>query len=318
MQPIILDLEWNQPTNFRSGGYRTSGGKLVFEMIQIGAVKLNENREIVDTFNQLIQPSCYTRLNPHIVKITHITPDELADAPYFLEAYNAFMDWCGDDSVLLTWGCDDISVFEQNVRYFGSERKLPPICDIQRLFAEEIGTPKERKSLRHAMEYLEIEPSEDRAFHNALNDAWYTAQVFAHMSTGNEKLGEYRLKAKPIVHQDKRHRTSLSVRKVTRGVPTMLKSRFCVHTPCPVCGRVYQLSQGYVTQPGRQYTALAQCPDHGLYYVRIRVVTHEDKQRYLERVAELTDEQSPAYVSTKLLQWQNKLNAQQKRAENGI
>ena len=71
MQAIVLDLEWNQPTNFRSGGYRQSGDQLLFEMIQIGAVKLDESRQIVDTFNQLIQPTCYRRLNPHVQKITH-------------------------------------------------------------------------------------------------------------------------------------------------------------------------------------------------------------------------------------------------------
>lgn len=118
MQAIVLDLEWNQPMTFRGGGYRQSGGQLLFEMIQIGAVKLNENREILDTFNQLIQPTCYRRLNPHIEKITHITQEQLDESPLFQEAYKAFIDWCGEDCVLLTWGCDDISVLNQNMTFF--------------------------------------------------------------------------------------------------------------------------------------------------------------------------------------------------------
>ena len=44
----------------------------------------------------------------------------------------------------------------------------------------------------------------------------------------------------------------------------------------------------------------------------MNVITQEDKKRYLERVTVLTEEQSPAYVHTKLLQWQQKLASQEK------
>ena len=41
MTYIILDLEWNQPISYQSKAYREVGDKLIFEMIQIGAVKLD-------------------------------------------------------------------------------------------------------------------------------------------------------------------------------------------------------------------------------------------------------------------------------------
>ena len=311
MQAIVLDLEWNQPMNFRSGGYRQSGGKLIFEMIQIGAVKLNEKREIIDTFNQLIQPTCYLRLNPHIQKITHISEEDLSTAPYFQEAYQAFIDWCGEDCVLLTWGCDDISVFEQNVRYFDVPSPLPPVCDIQHMLSDELEIPNERKSLKHAMELLEIDYSEDKAFHNALNDAYYTALVFSRMNPSGDVL-KYRLKAKQLSHQDKRHKQAVSVHRANRGIPTILKSKFGAQPPCPVCNHPNPLKADYYHSDAKHYTALAQCENHGLYYVKMSVLTHADKKRYLERITVLTEEQSPAYISTKLLQWQNKLASQQK------
>ena len=312
MNAIVLDLEWNQPTNFRSGGYRISGGQLLFEMIQIGAVKLDDRREIADTFNQLIQPTCYHRLNPHIQKITHISQEELDTAPFFQEAYQNFIDWCGEDCVLLTWGCDDISVFEQNVRYFDCETPLPPICDIQKLFSDELETPNERKSLKHALEALSIEPSADKAFHNALNDAYYTALVYAHMKSEDKKVLQYRLKPKQLTHQDRQRRQTVSVHRINRGVPTILKSKFGTQVPCPICNRLNALAADYYRYTAQRYTALAQCDSHGLYYVKMNVTTHQDKQRYLERVTALTEEQSPAYVHTKLLQWQQKLAAQGK------
>ena len=44
MNYIVFDLEWNQSP----GGKRWSNSQLPFEIIEIGAVKLNEKKEIVD------------------------------------------------------------------------------------------------------------------------------------------------------------------------------------------------------------------------------------------------------------------------------
>ena len=49
MEYIIFDLEWNNAFN-----YRTKKG--INEIIEIGAVKLNDDFEVVDTFKQLIYP----------------------------------------------------------------------------------------------------------------------------------------------------------------------------------------------------------------------------------------------------------------------
>ena len=210
MQYIVLDLEWNQPISYHSPAFRSVGGKLLFEMIQIGAVKVDESFQVVDSFSQLIQPQHYVRLHPRISRITHITQDDLADAPDFNEAMAAFADWCGEDYVLLTWGCDDISVLNQNMTFFKCETQLPKFYDAQRLFGEETGNPKERKGLKAAMEQLEIEPDEDAMpFHNAVNDAYYTALVYARIQS-TDKLMQYRLKARQLVHQDRKRRQTVS------------------------------------------------------------------------------------------------------------
>ena len=181
MHYIVLDLEWNQPMSYNSPAYKSVGGKLLFEMIQIGAVKVDENLNIIDSFSQLIRPEHYIKLHPRIMRITHITQDDLADAPGFCEAVSSFADWCGEDYVMLTWGCDDISVLNQNMTFFKCETPLAKIYDIQRLFGEMIGNSKERKGLKAAMEHFEIEPDEDKPFHNAVHDAYYTALVFSRL-----------------------------------------------------------------------------------------------------------------------------------------
>ena len=52
MNYIVFDLEWNQSP----GGKKYSNSRLPFEIIEIGAVKMNEKREPVDVFQRLIKP----------------------------------------------------------------------------------------------------------------------------------------------------------------------------------------------------------------------------------------------------------------------
>ncbi len=49
MNYIVFDLEWNQSP----GGKKYSNSRLPFEMIEIGAVKMNEQREVVVCFRDL-------------------------------------------------------------------------------------------------------------------------------------------------------------------------------------------------------------------------------------------------------------------------
>ena len=102
MQFIVLDLEWNQPTNYQSPVFRKVGDSLLFEVIQIGAAKLNERYEIIDTVDVLVRPTHYLTIHPRVRRMTHIGQEQLCDAPEFTEAMNLFMDWCGEDAIFLT------------------------------------------------------------------------------------------------------------------------------------------------------------------------------------------------------------------------
>ena len=315
MQYIVLDLEWNQPISYHSPAYKSVGGKLLFEMIQIGAVKVDENMQVVDSFSQLIQPQHYIRLHPRISRITHITQDDLADAPDFNEAVAAFAAWCGEDYVLLTWGCDDISVLNQNMTFYKCETALSRIYDIQRLFGDVIGSSKDRKGLKAAMEHLSIDPDEENMpFHNAVNDAYYTALVFARLPEPAKVL-DYPLTARKLQHLERTKKESTAILRV-RSVKDALKSAAAMNPPCPVCGKRMEVPEGYVRQRGEQYTALADCPQHGLAFVKLAFGKNDEGKRIMTRASSLSEEQSAPYVHTKHLQWRQKIAAQQ-AAENG-
>ena len=309
MQYIILDLEWNQPISYHSAAYKSVGGKLLFELIQIGAVKVDESLNVVDSFSQLIQPQHYVRLHPRIARITHISQDDLADAPEFNEAIAAFAAWCGEDYILLTWGCDDISVLHQNMTFFQCQTELGKFYDAQRLFGEVIGNAKERKGLKAAMEHLSIDPDEEgRPFHNAVNDAYYTALVFARMPAP-ARVTDYPLTPRKLQHLDRARRESTAILRV-RSLKDGLRSAAAMNPPCPVCGKHMTVPEGYVHQRNDQYVALADCPQHGLAFVKLAFSKNDEGKRIMTRASSLSDEQSAPYVQTKHLQWAQKIAAQ--------
>ena len=59
---IVFDLEWNQG----DAPVTRDGKTLVFEIVEIGAVKLNENREKIGEFSRLIRP----QVHQHMHRIT--------------------------------------------------------------------------------------------------------------------------------------------------------------------------------------------------------------------------------------------------------
>ena len=173
---IVLDLEWNQPLD--AGGAIREPFFFDSEIIEIGALKLNAQLEVVDEFKTFIRPVFYPVMNGDVVRLTKIRPQELEGAPDFPAAYRAFRDWCGEECCLCAWGTDDIPVLLDNLIMHGLETEDFPCYDLQRIFGHEVLREERQCSLERAMELLGIRP--DRA-HDALNDARNTVRVMERM-----------------------------------------------------------------------------------------------------------------------------------------
>jgi len=300
MQYIIIDLEWNQPLSYQSRVYREVGDRLIFEMIQIGAAKVNERFEVTETLSLPIRPTKYQRIHPRIRRMTGLGEAELADAPQFTEAMQQFEAWCGDDCVLLTWGIDDISVLQQNLDFFGYRAKLPLICDIQRLFSD-VHKLKERAGLKPAMDLLQIEPDENRPFHNAEHDAYYTALVFAALPDPAAVLN-YPEQPRQLIH---------SRREKPRGeqydsIADAFASDLATKPQCPVCGKIAVLDGSYVPQSPDKYINLAKCRAHGNLLVRARLRVTDENRKLLTLSLSKAAPSNCAYVRTKRLQVQER------------
>ena len=304
MTYIIIDLEWNQPISYQSSAYRKVGDKLIFEMIQIGAVKLDENLNPGEAISIPIAPTHYLRIHPRIRKMTGLDAETLAGAPAFREALEKFVAWCGEDYTLLTWGCDDVSVLYQNISFFQCEDiKLPPLCDIQRLFSD-VHKLKDRSGLKAAMEMMHISADDTMAFHNALNDAWYTALVFKTLPDPAAVLN-YTQQPKSLIHT-RRNAREKTAGEVFPTVRDALQSETALHPVCPRCGRVLALDGEYIKQSVGRYIAVAKCKNHGRILIRLRFRLDDDGQKIMSRTTAPATGANVAYVHTKQLQMQQR------------
>ena len=304
MTYIVLDLEWNQPISYQSRAYREVGDQLIFEMIQIGAVRLDQNLNPAEAISIPIAPTHYLRIHPRIRRMTGLDSEKLAGAPAFREALTQFAAWCGEDYTLLTWGCDDVSVLYQNITFFHCEDiHLAPLCDIQRLYSD-LHKMKDRASLKSAMEALNIVPDESMAFHNALNDAWYTSLVFKMLPDPDAVL-QYAQQPKPLIH-GKRGARVKTPGEVFDSVRDALRSETALQPVCPRCGRVLTLDGEYIKQSADKYIAVAKCKNHGRILIRLRFRIDDDGKKIMSRTTAPASSANVAYVHTKQLQMQER------------
>ena len=180
-QFIVLDLEWNQSPAGKEG----SMNRLPFEIIEIGAVKLNKNLQIISEFRRLIRPRVYRQMHYKISEVTHMSIEQLdTEGEDFVRAMTEFLEWCGDDYRFCTWGSMDLTELQRNMVYHGMELQFPsPLLyyDLQKIYALIHGT-KQKESLDTVVEELHL--TEDRPFHRALDDAYYTGRVMSETPLG--------------------------------------------------------------------------------------------------------------------------------------
>jgi len=180
MNYIVLDLEFNQSFPFNGEATAKSVPECPFEIIQIGAIKLDENFQQLDSFNHLIEPQIYTRIHPFVGKITGITSSDLKGKPHFPDVFEAFLNFIGNEpSILCTWGADDIKSLFRNILYYKLDISTitKKYINVQTYASAHLESEQGKAiGLKNAVTALGLEMEED--FHDALNDARYTAEVF--------------------------------------------------------------------------------------------------------------------------------------------
>lgn len=246
MNYIIFDLEWNQCGS--ESEILTQPVCLPGEIIEIGAVKLNDAFEKVDELRLLIQPKYYPKLHHRIVSLTGLRDKELAEKGLsFPQAYEKFMEFCGEEYSFMTWSRSDLPILVDNMLLHGIDiSNLPDTYDLQRIFCNEIMRIPRKMALDDALKVLN---EKGDIAHDALNDSRNTALVCNHLDL-EEYGGEYVSRAfaeAPILTAYESPRAALADEALRRYV-------------CPWCGETVT-ADGWLHLDREESMARGQCSE---------------------------------------------------------
>lgn len=174
MQHIFLDFEMNPiPRENREAREIVLG-----EIIQIGAVKLNEDYQLTDRFSLNVKPE-YSPVMPHITALTGIRQEDVDNAPLLKEAIGIFTDWIlkgsdtGDGKIrIYAWSNSDWKQFsgECRLKHLEIPKCFNRWMDFQRVYTRLLGlSSRNRISLKNAIGGIEVNFAGTQ--HSAADDA---------------------------------------------------------------------------------------------------------------------------------------------------
>lgn len=294
MNYIVFDLEWNQSPS----GKEDSVEHLPFEIIEIGAVKLDPSFKELGQFRRMIQPQVYRKLHFKISEVTHMDINQLRqEGESFKDVIKDFLEWCGAEQYrFCTWGSMDLTELQRNMVYHGLEIPFPaPLLyyDIQKLYCLQYGDGKNRISLDLAVQVQQME--EERPFHRALDDAYYTGQILSVLDMENYgvylSVDYYRLpgsRGEEFVLQFPEYSKSVSREFETRE--DIMKDKNITDIMCIKCSRMLRKKIRWFPFGQRFYLCIAVCPEHGYIKGKIRVKRSENDNFYAVKTVRTADE----------------------------
>lgn len=176
MSYVILDLEWN-------GSYSKVMHKFINEIIEFGAVKIDDNFNVIDKFSILIYPKIGGKICSKVKQLTKITNEELKqDGIMFMDAVKSFCEF-SEDSVIVTWSTSDIHALIENYLYYTGDFHLPFLsryCNMQEFCEDclDVHDSSSQLGLSACAEILGIDFSEEE-HHRAVADAELSLKCFA-------------------------------------------------------------------------------------------------------------------------------------------
>ena len=178
MKHVVVDLEMNPV----SREFREVRRKLNEEVIEIGAVRLDENFQQEAEFQCYVKPE-YGPIKKHITSLTGITQAMVADKKTYAACFQDFVDWVGEEETKsYSWSMSDIKQLRSECRY-----KLPDFdigwlnarwVDLQQEFDDRLGLHNSL-ALKHALGAMDHKFEGTQ--HTALADAINTSAILTLM-----------------------------------------------------------------------------------------------------------------------------------------
>lgn len=306
MNYIVLDLEWNQSINDTE-----EIPKLAFEIIEIGAVMLNDTYVMVHEFSRLVKPEVYHEMNQITSRLIHLQMQELQSGDPFTEVAEDFLKWCGSgEYIFCTWGSMDLTELQRNMQFYNmTPMSDGPIAflDVQKLFSLAFEDGKSRRALEYAVDKVGIE--KDIPFHRAFSDAYYTAKLLKVIAEQHGEVMEY--VSYDVFHLPRSRDKEIKVRftNYAKYISREFDSKEdafadgeVLSSKCYLCRRNLKKKIKWFTANGRHYYCLAYCEKHGFLKAKIRVRKSESGKVYIVKTTKLISQEDAAKLKNRSIQ----------------
>ena len=198
---VVIDLEMCKvPKAMRTSKYQWSS-----ETIQIGAVLVDENLQIIDEFNTYVSPQ-FGFIDDYIKRLTGITNADVKNAVDMKSAMSSLLEWAPENAKYVSWSESDMNqikreLHEKNIELENMDEIIENWIDCQKTFSAKMHEEGKNYSLKEALIAADIDFDEN--IHDGLVDARNTAELFIKMEKETDlKLNKYYKYAKTGVKDD--------------------------------------------------------------------------------------------------------------------
>ena len=275
MTYIVLDLEWNQAYLQKAiAVQKRIGGHLRGEVIQIGAVKIDEHLRFAGSYSLIVRPRFFQKMQRHVAALTGISQEMVDHGCPLPEAIERFKRFCGEDFVFLTWGPDDIPMLKDNL---WAHRIPAPwlnrVYDLQVIFNRQTDGINRQRSLEYAMEYFAL--PQDLPAHDALNDAYFTAKVASKLDIARG-IREYTTQQSEALQDISFGESDIGQKGFETPEAVMDNAEISL-IKCPLCSRVLKTEDKPLHTKGHRYQQIGRCDEHGALLFTWRLARNFDE-----------------------------------------
>ncbi|MEL7532849.1 MAG: 3'-5' exonuclease [Bacteroidota bacterium] len=170
MKYIVLDLE--------ASCWRERGHKKPSEIIEIGAVAIDSQGNILDEFAHFVRPQLHPILSPFCTELTSITQADVDQAQDFPAVLQSFTDWIdlSQPYLLCSWGFYDRNQLEKDCKLHQLETTwLSPHISVKHQYTQ-IAAAKKHMGMARALKHENLPLL--GTHHRGIDDARNIAQIF--------------------------------------------------------------------------------------------------------------------------------------------
>lgn len=289
MEYVIFDLEWDSI-------FYKKEKRFINQIIQIGAVRLDEKFNIVDRYEATVRSSISKKVSGRFSTLTGITTEKMLSGMPLKEAVTGFNEFSRNADVTMTWSDSDLHTIVENEPLLeGVNFEMNFYLDLQKFVQAKMRTmgyeSKNQVSVSAAAEFFGIS-IEGFEIHTAEDDSTVCAKLLARCY--DEKVFTALLRDAKNPNFNKRlHFKPYPITDLNDKA--LDKTQFSFD--CPACGcKLNRISKW--KYHNRWFSAPCKCPKcSGKYISRVTAKMTFDGAVYKRRISELKKKEENNEVS---------------------